>query len=175
MYNKGMKYLVIGHAGAGKSTLAKAIAEKENIPLLYIDCVYWLPDWNRRPLEGQIAYMQEFLDNNDSWAMDGNYFKVLLDRRLKEADKIIYLNFNRFACLKRAYQRFFAYKNKSRESITDGCKETMDFAFIKWILFESRTKKRLAAFDKIVNEYKDKITIIHNQEELDKYYNELKK
>lgn len=167
-----MKYLIMGHSGSGKSSLARKISDIYSLPLMYLDCVHFSHDWKSRNDEEAIGILEDFMKKNDSWVIDGNYFRFILDKRVKEADKIVILLFNRFTCLKRAYQRYFKYKNKVRESIAPGCYEAMDFEFIKWILFDGRTKKRMNTFKKIIEENKDKVIIIKNQKELDKYIKE---
>ena len=50
-----------------------------------------------------------------------------------------------------------------------GCKEKLDSEFIKWILFSGRTKKRKEKFRQLISQYKDKVVVIKNQKQLDKY------
>ena len=164
-----MKYLVMGHSGSGKSSLAKLISDSYNIPLMYLDCVHFSSNWNSRSDEEAISMLNKFMNDNDSWVVDGNYFRFILEERLQKADKVVILLFNRFSCLVRAYKRYFKYKGKIRESIAPGCYETMDLEFIKWILFEGRTKKRMKVFNEIINNNKDKVVVIRNQKELDKF------
>lgn len=167
-----MKISIIGHSGTGKSTLAKAISLAYDLPLLYMDCVHFLPGWNKREVSEEIKAVGKFLKDNDDWVIDGSYFKVLLEERLEKADKIILLDFNRFSCLYRAYKRSIKYKNKPRESMAPGCDEVIDFDFIKHILFER--KKDFEIYKGIENKYKEKIVVIKNQRQLDKLYKELK-
>lgn len=169
-----MKYLVMGHSGSGKSSLTKLISEIKHIPLLYLDCVHFIVDWKARDDEEARKIVKDFLDNNDSWVIDGNYFKFELEERVKQADTIIYLNFNRINCLIRAYKRYFKYKGKERESISKGCYETMDKEFISWILRDGRTKERLDKFNEIINTKNKEIVVIKNQKELDAYISKLK-
>lgn len=168
-----MKYLVMGHSGSGKSSLTKMISETYKIPLLYMDCVHFERDWKSRDDAEAIKIVEDFMKNNDSWVIDGNYFKLEFEERVKQADTIIYLNFNRFNCLKRAYKRYFEYKGKRRESISEGCYESMDFEFISWILFEGRTRKRLKRFNEIKQLKDKKVIELKNQKELDKFVSEM--
>ena len=170
-----MKYLVMGHSGSGKSSLSKLISDTYNIPLMYLDCVHFSHDWKSRSDEEAISIMNKFMNDNSSWIIDGNYFRFSLEERVKKADKIVILLFNRFSCLIRAYKRYFKYKGKIRESISPGCYETMDFEFIKWILFDGRVKKRMKVFKEIIENNKDKVTVIKNQKQLDEYIKEIKK
>ena len=165
-----MKISIIGYSGSGKSTLCKNIANKYKINKLYLDTIHWLPNWVEKEKDLEIKELTEFLDSNTSWIIDGNYFSLLLDRRLEESDKIIILKLNRFACLHRAIKRKNRFKNKSRESITNGCEERIDFSFAMWILFTGRTYKRRKKYKDIASKYKDKCIIIRNQKELNDYY-----
>lgn len=169
-----MKYLVMGHSGSGKSSLAKLISEIKRIPLLYLDCVHFESDWKAREDEEARKIVKEFIDSNDSWVIDGNYFKFELEERVKQADTIIYLDFNRINCLIRAYKRYFKYKGKYRESISKGCYETMDAEFIGWILKDGRTKERLKKFNEIINTKNKKVYVLKNQKDLDNYIKQLK-
>lgn len=39
------RILIIGPGGAGKSTLARALAAKRNLPVIHLDQHQWLPGW----------------------------------------------------------------------------------------------------------------------------------
>lgn len=84
--------------------------------------------------------------NQDKWVIDGNYSKVLYDKRLELADTIIFLDFNRFLCFKRILKRYFNYKGRTREDMGKGCDEKIDFEFVSWVLHKGRkTEKNTSA------------------------------
>ncbi|MCT4613127.1 MAG: DNA topology modulation protein [Clostridia bacterium] len=168
-----MKIAILGYSGSGKSTLCKHLSTYYKVPHLYLDTVKFLPNWIVRSDEERIKILDEFLEN-DSWVIDGNYSRFRQKERLDEADKIIFLNFNRLSCLFRAYKRMFTYKNKVRDSISDGCEEKIDFKFFWWLLHSGRKKKKRDQFKKIINSYKDKIVVINNQKELDSFLQDYK-
>lgn len=168
-----MKIAVIGYSGSGKSTLAGKLAKKYDVPVLYIDTVQFLPGWDIRPSVEKQAILTEFLDTNDSWVIDGNYTKLAFDRRMDEADRIIFLSFNRFACVFRALKRYFRYKGKTRESMAQGCKEKIDFEFLWWVFYKGRTKKRRSLYHSTVKKYKEKSVIIKNQRALNRFEKEM--
>lgn len=164
-----MKIMIIGYSGAGKSTLAKTLAEYYNIPLLYLDKVQFIEGWKDRDNKQAYKMVEDFLNNNDSWVIDGNYGKRLYFERAKQADQIIYLNFNRILCLYRAIKRKNAYQNKTRESISAGCKEKVDLPFVKWILIEGRNKEHKDRINKIKIKHKDKFYEFKTPKQLQKY------
>ena len=145
--------------------------------MLHIDSIHFKPDWAERELEDELSLMRAFMEENDErgWVIDGNYTKLEYERRLEEADLIIYMNFNRWSCFLRAWKRAWKYRNNARPSIAEGCNEKFDRDFRKWILRRGRTKEKLKRYDALVEKYKDKSVVIRNQKELNEFENEIKK
>ena len=54
--------------------------------------------------------------------------------------------------------------------MADGCIEKLDWAFIKWILWEGRSKETREKRKALAQRYADKVTVIKNQRQLDRYY-----
>ena len=86
-----MKIAVIGYSGAGKSTLAAALGEKYSADVLHLDCVHFLPGWEIRSKEEKEELVRAFLDGHSEWVIDGNYTKLSFERRMLEADMIVFL------------------------------------------------------------------------------------
>ena len=175
-YRKGvliMKIMIVGYSGSGKSTLAKILNKKYGVPVLHLDAVHHLPGWMERPRESEIEIVNEFLNSNDSWIIDGNYSKVCEQRRLQESDLIIMMLFGRFACFLRAYRRYRKYKGKSRPDMAEGCDEKFDKTFRRWLLFGGRKRSRRSKFDEIKTKYSSKVKVIRNQRELDEFVKRL--
>ena len=135
-----MKIVIIGHSGAGKSTLAKILSEYYKIPCLYMDTVQFYGDFSSRSLKEQEELAQKFLDENDKWVIDGNYYRIA-QRRFSECDEIYYLDFNRFFCYFSALKRYLKNRNRYRESL--GAYEHFDLDFQGWILYGGRKKDYL--------------------------------
>ena len=169
-----MKIAIVGYSGSGKSTLAQVLAQKHNIPVLHLDTVQFLPGWEIRDQGEKEQLVQAFLDSHPQWVIDGNYSKLSYARRLEEADLIILLLFNRFTCLRRAYRRYRQYAHSTRPDMAQGCKERFDWAFIKWILWEGRTKRKRDQFQQILTQYGHKAVSIKNQEQLNQYLDAIK-
>lgn len=167
-----MKIAIVGFSGSGKSTLARKLSEYYNIPVLHIDTVHHLPGWVSRDREESKKIVDDFLDSNDSWVIDGNYFKLSFERRIEEADVVILMEFNRFKTVYRAHKRYKKYKNTSRPDMTVGCNEKFDFEFFKWLFYKGRTRAVKKRYNNIKNDYKNKVVILKSQRQIDKYLKE---
>lgn len=164
-----MKIAVIGYSGCGKSTLARFLGAKYGIDVLYLDRVHWLPGWQEREREAECAIVAQFMDKHDDWVIDGNYRSLSYQRRLAEADQIIWMNFNRISCLFRTTKRFLRFRGKTRSSMGPGCPEKLDLEFIRWVLYGGRTAKLRAHYQAVAQQYRDKTVILRNQAQLNDY------
>lgn len=173
----GAKIAIIGHSGCGKSTLAAFLSERYGLPLLHIDSIHFLPGWVEREHEDEFALMHAFLEENSErgWVIDGNYMKLEHERRMEEADLIIYMNFNRFICFYRCWRRSKKYKNSSRPSIAPGCEEKFDSSFRRWILRDGRTRPKLKRYQALIERYSYKSVEINNDRQLKRFKNSLPK
>lgn len=154
-----MKIAILGYSGSGKSTLAGQLAEYYQIPVLFLDTVQFLPGWAEREESEGRSIVSDFIRDNGSWVIDGNYGNFLQEERLEQADRIILLVFPRRICFYRAWKRFFSFRGKTRESMADGCTEKMDWEFIRWILYEGRTKKKREHYRRIASRYPEKTLV----------------
>lgn len=163
-----MKIAVLGYAGAGKSTLARTLGERYNIPVLHLDTVQFTPNWQERDRAEAHRMVHAFMENRD-WVIDGTYSKFEFERRLEEADQIIFLNFSRFTCFFRAWKRYFSFRGKHRPDMADGCNEKMDPEFIWWLLWKGRTRQKREKFQRVLDAYPEKTVVLKNQREMDRF------
>lgn len=169
-----LKIAIIGYSGSGKSTLATNLGKALKLPVLHLDTVQFKANWVERDLEESLQIIKEFMQN-DNWIIDGSYSKFLQKERFEQADKIIFLNFNRFYCFYRAYKRYLENKGRTRSDMADGCIEKFDFEFAMWILKDGRNANKRNSFKNITEIYSDKSIVLHNQKEIDEYLLEIKK
>ena len=161
-----MKIAIIGHSGSGKSTLARQLSEKYEIPVLHVDAVQFRPNWEIRPQASKEIMTKVFLDLHSDWVIDGNYSKLSYERRMEEADVIVVMLFNRLNCLWRVTKRYVTYKNKTRPDMGPGCKEKLDWEFVKWILRDGRSKTAKDRYGWVISRYGDKVIVVKNQRQL---------
>lgn len=168
-----MKVAVIGYSGSGKSTLAGKLGEIYDCPVLYLDKIQFEENWVERDENIAKSMVFKFLEENHEWVIDGNYTKFYRERRLEEADLIIFMNFSRITCLFQAYRRYFTYKGKTRESMADKCEEKIDFEFVKWILLDQRSKEKKKEFIQTVNKYYSKTIVLKSRKETELFIKNL--
>ncbi len=164
-----MKISVMGYSGSGKSTLARVLGEKYGAEVLHFDAIHWLPGWKENTKEEKLRLTEEFLNSHDSWVIDGNYKRFLLERRIEESDRIILMLFGPISCLIRVIKRYIKYKGRTRPDMGAGCDEKIDREFVKWVLWEGRSKDKREYFKSLEREHPEKVIVIKNQRELDRF------
>ena len=160
-----MRIAVIGFSGSGKSTLAKRLGEMLGVPVLHLDSVHFLPNWEERSDEEGRAMVREFLDTNAAWVIDGNYRRYEHERRLAESDLIVFLDYPRLTCFFRAWRRSVKYHGRTREDMAEGCNEKFDREFRRWILHDGRTKAFRERYEGYARQYGEKFVRIKNDRE----------
>lgn len=130
---------IIGCGGAGKSVLARQIGEVLGMDVHHLDALNWGPAWTPTPPD-EWRRIQEELIQGDSWIIDGNYGGTL-DLRLAAADTIIFLDYTTLTCLWRAFKRRIVYHGRTRPDMGRGCKEHIEWSYIKWILGYGRSQR----------------------------------
>lgn len=99
----GRRVLVIGPAGSGKSTFARALSMRTGLPVVHLDLHYWKPGWVK-PSEEEWRERQRDLLKDDAWIADGNDLATL-DLRLGRAESVVLLDTPWWVCAGRAFLR----------------------------------------------------------------------
>lgn len=165
------RIMVMGvSAGVGKSTFARKLGNKLDIEVHHLDTLYWEPEWVEASLEDFRA-RQKAIVTLDHWIIEGNYSHTY-EIRAQNADTIIYLELPLIVCLYRVFKRWFLNIEKTRPDMGVGCKEKLDYKFVKFICttYYARKKKMRARFQgfKEMNSEKNVITLT-NQKEIQLY------
>lgn len=115
------KVMIIGCCGSGKTTLAKELALKLNLPLVHLDKLYWRGNWESISNdEFNTLIMNEVI--KPKWIIDGNY-NSNIPLRLKYCDTVIYLDYSRFTSLYGVLKRVITGYGKSRADMGGNCPE----------------------------------------------------
>jgi adenylate kinase family enzyme len=124
--------LVMGCSGSGKSTFARALAQRTGLPLVHLDQEYWSPGWvERYALPDWLDRVAE-LAQGERWIIDGNYSNSL-PLRLPRATAVLWLDLPRWLCLSSTILRCLAGYGRSRPDMAPGCVEQWDWAFYLFI------------------------------------------
>ena len=125
------RILIIGCGGAGKSTLARQLGEKLNMPVVHLDKLYWKPGWVQESREEFDRKLTLELEKS-RWIMDGNFNRTM-PQRLQKCDTILYLDFSRWACLLGVIKRILTTYGTVRPDMGEGCPERFDLEFLRWV------------------------------------------
>jgi len=167
------KFIILGASGTGKTTTCRMIGEKLNLKILHLDSVYWKKNWDNISKSDFDLYMKEFLLENKSWAIDGNYSNNKhFDYRLEASDTIVYLDFGVQVSLKGIYERAKRYKHTSRADMAEGCIEGVDQEFLQYVAFYRKKNMLIKAHIKKY-ENKKRVLIFQSREELNSWVNTL--
>ncbi len=127
------RVMIIGIAGAGKSTLSRKLNARLGLPVYHLDNIYHLPGWRARA-DADVQRDFEAIATEERWVVDGNYRR--LSTALQErADVIIYLHFGRFFALSQVVKRWALHRLgiKRRADLSEGFNEQLPLSFITWI------------------------------------------
>ena len=157
------KVLIIGCPGSGKSTFARALAEKTGLPLCHLDMLYWNPD--RTTVEKTVFLSRLFkVMKEDAWIIDGNYGSTM-EMRLAAADTVFFLDLPTEVCLAGVRQR----QGKPRADMPwiEGEGED-DGEFIKFVEdYNTVSRPKVLA---LLSRYGDReIVIFRSREDIDAY------
>src|SRR5262249_36712036 len=86
-----MRLILLGNAGAGKSTMARRIIGGRFIARLSLDQIAWDESPKRKPLEVSLRMLKDFIQCNDQWIIEGCY-SDLIEAALPYCTELRFLN-----------------------------------------------------------------------------------
>ena len=161
------RVVIIGCGGAGKSTLAGKLGEKTGLPVIHLDQIWWSPgNWQHLEREEFDARLKAEMEK-PRWILDGNFNRTM-ELRLEKCDTIIYLDMNRFVCLKNWLGRVIKNWGHARADMAEGCAEWIDPEFALWIWnFNRKNRKRY--YELIRNQEGKQVYILRSRREVERF------
>ena len=138
----GRRVLVCGRPG--KTTLAKAIAQKHRLNLIEIDWIYHKSGWNERSDEEvRLIVERRISESENGWVYDGNG-RNIVDMPLAHVDSVILIQIPWIRTLW-TYTKRSIRRSWTGEEIAGGNKETFRLNFASresHLLHTFKTRKR---------------------------------
>lgn len=124
----GRRIAVYGPSGSGKTTLGRQLGEMLDLPVVELDAIHHLPNWQERPLDEFREIVTSKLDSyRDGWVTDGNYGGVR-EITMAGAETIIWLHLPFRVVYWRLLTRTIV-RSARREELWNGNRESFRLAF----------------------------------------------
>jgi adenylate kinase family enzyme len=117
---------VIGCGGAGKTTVARALALHTGLPLVQADPIVYPDGRTARPESEWQPELDGYADR-EAWVIDAMKLSIL-ERRLQRADTVVFVDVPRRSCFLGVAQR-------------DGVRAVRNREFMRWIWNFPRTAR----------------------------------
>lgn len=99
-----MRVILLGNAGAGKSTMARSLMRNKTIPRLSLDEIAWAEGTERKAHDESVRELLAFLDANTQWIIEGCY-SDLIEVVLPHCTELRFLNPGVEVCVAHCRQR----------------------------------------------------------------------
>lgn len=166
------RVLLIGNTGAGKTTFARKLAAKQNLPLIHLDQLYWRGDWEHLSREEFDAALQIELEK-PRWIMDGNFDRTI-PHRLQYCDAVIFLDYSTITCLAGITRRIFSNLGKVRPDMGGNCVEHFDFQKLALYRSTLRFRQKRDRYYELLNKQTGiKVIIFRNRRQANAFLEKL--
>ena len=160
---------ILGISGAGKTSFAKQLAHKINLPLYHMDSLYWQENWTLVPQEEWQKQEQQIIEK-EKWIIEG-YIDPQTTNRLVRADKVIFLDYSGTYCATNILKRSLKYSNVKRPELPENCFDTFNFKFFFTVL---RRKERKEICEILANlNVSEKLLIFKTPKQTEKWLKSL--
>lgn len=130
-----MKVILLGNAGAGKSTLSRKLIARHPADRLSLDEVAFRGGTERRPLRDSIEDVERWIAGKESWIIEGCYADII-EPVLERCDELIFLNPGVEACVAHCLARPWEPEKFGSRQEQDENLENL----LEWVRsYESRT------------------------------------
>jgi adenylate kinase family enzyme len=162
------KIHIIGSVGSGKTTLARALSSKLNIPFYELDNVVWKRFQSgdvRRSEEERDEYLNHII-NSDAWIIEGVHHKWV-HQGFQNAEWIIFLDTDYSKRIFRIIKRFILQKMGLEKANYKPTFKMFRRMFGWNARFEKESKPEIL---NILSQYNDKLIILKDNTEINKYF-----
>lgn len=166
------KIHIIGSVGSGKTTLARNLSRKYNIPYYELDNVVWKRH-QEKDIRRSDEEREERLDHiicSDAWIIEGAHLHDWVARCFQNAELIIFLDTPYMVRITRIIRRFFLQKiGVEKANYTPSFK--IFIKMFEWNAgFEKKSKPKILD---MFRHDKRKSLIIKDNHKIDQYFSEI--
>ncbi len=154
-----MRIFITGNAGAGKTTLAKALGAQLSVPAVHLDQIIWQPYWQKTSDHARSEAIEQ-ITQSDKWIIE-----AVSEVVRTKADLTIFLDVPRYICLLRCAKRNLPYLFRSRPELPAHCPEILIVPRLLKIIwnFPNLVRRRLV----FEADHSTNIRIATNREQVD--------
>ncbi len=117
--------MIASASGCGKTTFARELARRLDVPFVELDALHWGPAWTEASVEELRAQVEPIVAR-DAWVIDGGYMGKLGHLVVGSADVVVWLDFAPWIWLprlaRRSWRRLRGHEplwNENKESLRD--------------------------------------------------------
>jgi len=161
------RILIVGISGTGKTRLAKQLSIILNLPVIYLDTIFWKENWQEENPKVVEAKIKEVIGRHQ-WIIEG-YVEPLGKLRVERADLVLCLDYPGRVALLGGLQRWLQYRHKARPEMPIGNTESLGFKFLMTLLRRRERPEIEAAI--LGNE--DKVVRLKSRRQTERYLTQL--
>ncbi len=141
------RVFVTGTSGNGKTTLARALAERLGVPYTELDALHHGPNWTEATAEELRGRVEVAMAASDGWVLDGSYETKLGDVVWERSDTVVWLDLPLRLILRRLGRRTYR-RIRTNEELWNGNRESWRGAFwgrdslLAWTVRSHRRRRR---------------------------------
>lgn len=125
------RVVVVGNSGAGKTTLARRLAQQLGLTHIELDSLFHQPGWTPRDSAEFRAELIEAMDGAvNGWTICGNYKAVSWSTTMPRADTVVWLDLPKWLVMRRVTARTLR-RAITRQELWNGNREPLT-NFYRW-------------------------------------------
>lgn len=134
----GQRIAIVGVSATGKSTFARALAEKTALPLVMADLIMWQPGWEYVGDEETAARLLA-ASAEDEWIIEGYLTRAAREQVFRRAHTVIHLDYARQVAARRYLQRWLKHRKNPRPELPRS-PESFSVKFLKLVWDKAETR-----------------------------------
>jgi adenylate kinase family enzyme len=152
---------VIGNAGGGKTTLSRLLGDALALPVHHVDSIQYQSGWLRTPGEECDSRLDQ-LSAEDRWIIDGFGNDEVIERRLRAADAVVFVDFPLPVHYWWACKRQWRGRKNQRQELPDNCPEfSLKYSWkLATVMWQVHRRYR-PWFARLVSALPDDVTVFH--------------